>query len=139
MRHQHGPHCGCPKQIVHPVKHNCVHHCTESVVEHVHPSHTTVMNHHLVKNKHVFPHSTSIQNTEDCVDEYGGSFNYPPQTSPGFGPGNQVAGAMSPGNFGMEQGNNQIAGAMNHGNPSMGHCGQPPMGMDNWKKPNKWC
>lgn len=136
MRHQ-GPNCGCPKRIVHPTKCNCVQHCSESVVEHVHPSHTTVMNHHVVKNKHVFPHSTSVQNSGSCVDEYGGAFNYPPQqTAPGFGAGNQVAGAMSQGNG---YGNQMAGGMMHHGNKGMNQCCQPPSQMHNWKKPNKWC
>ncbi|MBP1970552.1 hypothetical protein J2Z83_002673 [Virgibacillus natechei] len=77
MRHRHGPHCGCPQTVVHPTKHNCVNKYSESVVKHVHPSHTTVMNHHLVKNQHVFPHSTSVQNTTNCVDEF-------PQGRPGM-------------------------------------------------------
>lgn len=118
--HHHGGHCGCNKQVVYPVKHNCVHCCTESEVEHIHPSHTTVMNHHLIKNKHVFPHSTSTVNTCNSVDVYGGSFNVPnpPMANAGFGPGNQVAGAMSPGMW---------HGA-NHG-----------MGMKNWNMHHKGC
>ncbi|UJL47341.1 spore coat protein [Virgibacillus sp. NKC19-16] len=149
MRHHHGPHCGCPKKIVHPTKHNCVNQYSESVVQHVHPSHTTVMNHHTVKNQHVYPHSTSMQNTTNSVDEYAGSFNVP------AGPGNQVAGAMSPGN-GYGPGG-QVAGAMSPGGQphGMGKCndhnsnhvagahsqgnGYGHHGMNHWKKPNKWC
>lgn len=139
MRH-HGRHCGCgcqrPKQVVHPTKYNCVNQFSESVVEHIHPSHTTVMNHHLVKNKHFFPHSTSVQNTSNSVNEYGGSFNVPSPgqvagaMSPGMGqyPG-QVAGAMSPG---MGQYPGQVAGAMSPGYGK--HCGSKQ-----WQKPNKWC
>lgn len=89
---------------------------SESTVNHVHPSHTTVMNHHTVKNNHVFPHSTSVQNTTNSVDNYGGSFNVP------AGPGNQVAGANYPG---MGPGNQ-------HHGPN--HCGP-----NHWKKPKKWC
>ncbi|WP_330949615.1 CotD family spore coat protein [Virgibacillus sp. MG-45] len=135
MRHHHG----CPKQIVYPVKQYCVQHCTESEVEHVHPSHTTVMNHHLIKNKHVFPYSTSVQNTVDSVDIYGGTFPvpYPPRPTPGVTP-SQVAGAMQPG---MPPG--QVAGVMQ---PGMGP-GMPPgqvagamqPGMPHWKQKNKWC
>ncbi|MGP4066080.1 CotD family spore coat protein [Oceanobacillus sp. M65] len=152
MRH-HGHQCGCgcqrPKQVVHPTKYNCVNQYSESVVEHIHPSHTTVMNHHLVKNKHVFPHSTSVQNTSNSVNQYGGSLNVPSPNqvagamSPGMGPNNQVAGAMYPG-MGP---NGQVAGAMSPGmghngqvagamNPGYGkHCGGPKQ----WQKPNKWC
>ncbi|WP_010095529.1 spore coat protein [Ornithinibacillus scapharcae] len=114
MRHRHRPGCGCPKCIVYPTKHNVVHHCTEETVQHVHPSHTTIMNHHLIQNQHVFPHSTSVQNTVNSVDVYGGSFNVP---GPGFGPGpgpGMVAGAMAPGmGPGMNPG--QVAGAMSPG------------------------
>lgn len=82
MRRHHGSRCGCgghqrPKKIVHPVKENVVHCCTEETIEHIHPSHTTVVNHHLTKNKHFFPHSTSVKNTWDSVDECGGSCNKP--------------------------------------------------------------
>ncbi|WP_026909176.1 CotD family spore coat protein [Paucisalibacillus globulus] len=158
MRHRHGPHCGCPKCIVYPTKHNVVHHCTEETIQHVHPSHTTVMNHHLIKNNHVFPHSTSVQNTVNSVNQFGGAFNVP--AGPGMmGPGpGQVAGAMSPGmgpgmmgpgmNPGMGPGMmnpgtggnpTQVAGAMDPGNPGMGPMGNPGMGPNNWNKPNKWC
>ncbi|AXI08548.1 spore coat protein [Oceanobacillus sp. 143] len=125
MRFRHGRHCRCHtcrKTIVHPTKFNCVNQFSESEVDHVHPSHTTIMNHHLVKNNHVFPHSTSVQNTVNSVDQYGGSFEVPspgqvagamaPGFGPGFGPGGQVAGAMAPG-FGPGYGpGGQVAGAM---------------------------
>ncbi|HLS59704.1 MAG TPA: CotD family spore coat protein, partial [Virgibacillus sp.] len=41
------------------------------------PSHTTVVNHHLIKNKHVFPHTTSEKDTVESVDVAGNSFNGP--------------------------------------------------------------
>lgn len=126
MRRHHGGHCGCDKTVVHPTKHNCVNTCSESVVNHIHPSHTTVMNHHTVKNKHFYPHSTSFQNQTNNVNEYGGSFNVPNN--------GQVAGAMS-------NGNGQVAGAMNgqyngYGN-QVGGSMQP--GHHHCNKPNKWC
>lgn len=108
MSYRHGPfcNCGCAKpvrEVVHPVKHNVVHRHTKEIVKHVHPSHTTVMNHHLVKNKHVFPHSTSVKNTYNEVDVFGR-------------PGRPVAGAMSPGGY-----PGQVAGAMGQGYPGMGY------------------
>lgn len=151
MRHRHRPGCGCHacKTIVHPTKYNCVNQYSESTVNHVHPSHTTVMNHHTVKNNHVFPHSTSVQNSTNSVDSYGGSFNVP------AGPGNQVAGAMSPGmGPGPGAGPGNVAGAMSPGagpgnqvaganHPGMGpgnhHHGPNHCGPNHWKKPNKWC
>ncbi|CDQ40853.1 MULTISPECIES: CotD family spore coat protein [Virgibacillus] len=126
-RHHHG-NCGCPKQVVHPTKYNNVQQCSEDVVEHVHPSHTTVHNHHTTVNKHVFPHSTSVQNTSDNVDVYGGSYNVP----------SQVGGAMDPGyGNGNGNGNGQVGGAMYPGmGQGMGHgCHKPK----HWKKPHKWC
>lgn len=104
--------CGCPNQIVYPTKYDTVHNCFETEVDHIHPSHTTVMNHHLIKNKHIYPHSTSVQNTYDSVNMYGGSFEVP-NPGPGF-----VAGAMSPGGSGA------VAGAMYPGGgPGMGQMG----------------
>lgn len=123
MRHHHGSNCGCGCQqspVIHPTKYDCVHKCTESVVEHIHPSHTTVMNHHLVKNKHVFPHSTSVKNTCDSVDVYGGSPN---------GPGNQVGGQMDPG---MGHGNHH-----HHNHNNNCNC-KNNQGPKHWNKPNRW-
>ncbi|MBM7675228.1 CotD family spore coat protein [Gracilibacillus alcaliphilus] len=60
MRH-YRPRMGCriPEQtVVHPTKCNVVHTCSENVVNHIHPTHTTVVNHHL-PNQHYFPRSTS--------------------------------------------------------------------------------
>ncbi|WP_277680328.1 spore coat protein [Gracilibacillus dipsosauri] len=59
--------------VVHPTKCNVVNTCSESVVNHIHPSHTTCMNHHLVKNVHYYPHTTSNQYSVDEVNLYGGS------------------------------------------------------------------
>ncbi|MFD1040549.1 CotD family spore coat protein [Virgibacillus byunsanensis] len=162
MRH-HRPDCGRPRptdRVVYPVRENVVHNCFENTVEHVHPSHTTVMNHHLTRNRHVYPHSTSVRNTFNSVDEYGGSFQTPGNgpgsqvagaTSPGYGPGSQVAGAATPG-YGP---GSQVAGATSPGYgpsnqmvPGYGPGSQvagaatpgyPSAGMNHWKKPNKGC
>lgn len=137
MRSRRRPNCGC--QIVHPVKENVVHCCSEETVQHVHPSHTTVVNHHLIKNEHVYPHSTSFENTVNEIDVFGGAFNTPETP----GPGNQVGGAMNP-NMGQgspPQGTmpNQVGGAMS---PEMGP-GKPPhghvMNHNHGQKPHKWC
>lgn len=149
MRHRHGPHCGCHacKTIVYPTKHNCVNKYSESTVNHVHPSHTTIMDHHLVKNNHFFPHSTSVQPTWNSVDQFGGAYEVPAQ------PG-QVAGASSPPGGpgygpGMGQGPGQVMGAMQPG-MGQGHHGhshqgqvmgatQPGMHGQQWQKKGKWC
>lgn len=63
-------HCGCDrrgKEIVYPTKEKVVHRCSEEVVRHVHPVHTTVVNHHRVRNEHVYPHSRS---EVDSIEEY---------------------------------------------------------------------
>lgn len=136
MRNRGKRNCGCgnPQTIVHPVKQNVVNCCSEETVKQIHPSHTTVMNHHLVKNVHEYPHSTSTQNLYNEVDVYGGSFNVPNQPS-------GVMGSMSPGgpNMGMGPGmmgpGNQVGGAMNPGQQGMGsHCQHKCQ-----QKPNKWC
>ncbi|WP_407268657.1 CotD family spore coat protein [Radiobacillus sp. PE A8.2] len=95
MRHHKpfGMNCGCPKpveKVVYPTKFNQVDKCFEYDVEHVHPSHTNVVNHHLVKNTHVFPHSTSVNNTWDSVNVYGGSFNVPTPPTPNVPPMGQM-------------------------------------------------
>ncbi|MDX8046158.1 spore coat protein [Gracilibacillus sp. S3-1-1] len=78
MRHRKPYGCGMPKQtIVYPTKYNEVHTCSESEVAHIYPSHTTNINHHLVKNVNYYPHSTSTQTTVDEVNVYGGSMQVP--------------------------------------------------------------
>lgn len=88
-RHGYQP-CQCSKpvkEVMYPVKENVVHHCTKEVVKHIHPSHTTVVNHHITENKHVFPHSTSVKNTFEEMDFYANNnSNQPP---------NAVAGAIN--------------------------------------------
>ncbi|SHN19104.1 CotD family spore coat protein [Gracilibacillus kekensis] len=80
MRHRRPFGCGMPTQtVVHPTKYNQVNTCTESEVKHIHPSHTNCVNHHLVKNTHYFPHTTSYQNTVDQVNVYGGPMQGPGQ------------------------------------------------------------
>ncbi|MGM8366049.1 spore coat protein [Virgibacillus sp. W0181] len=139
MRHHQKPHWNCQKpvkEIVYPVKENMVHCCSEETVKHVHPTHTTVMNHHLIKNEHVYPQTTSYGNTVNEVNVNGAP-----------GPGGQVAGAMSPGMTGMGP-NGQVAGAMSpghsgmapggQGHGAMGHHGM--MGKHHCKhQPPKWC
>ena len=80
------------EEIIYPVKNNVVHKCTEETVKHIHPSHTTVMNHHLVKNEHFYPHTTSVKNTYDAVDIYGNGGPMGPS---------QVAGSTAPGGWGF--------------------------------------
>ncbi|WP_018933749.1 CotD family spore coat protein [Gracilibacillus lacisalsi] len=89
MRHRRPFGCGMPPAptVVYPTKTNEVHTCSESEVKHIHPSHTTCVNHHLVKNTHYYPHTTSYQNTVDQVNVYGGPG---PMQGPWNTPGNQL-------------------------------------------------
>ncbi|GGM23153.1 hypothetical protein GCM10011351_06250 [Paraliobacillus quinghaiensis] len=73
---------GPSKTVVCPPTCNEVHTCSQSNVQYIHPSHTAVTNHHLVKNTHVYPHATSFKNEVDTVNVYGGSFQVPPQQLP---------------------------------------------------------
>ncbi|WP_240407253.1 CotD family spore coat protein [Gracilibacillus halophilus] len=79
MRHMRPfgrPRCQMPSNtVVCPTKSNVVHTCSESEVNYIHPSHTTVVNHHLVKNKHHYPHTTSYENTVNQVNMNAGPGN----------------------------------------------------------------
>ncbi|WP_260052063.1 spore coat protein [Oceanobacillus sojae] len=44
------------KTIVHPTKHQYVHTSSEAVVHHIHPTHTTYVNHHSIKNQYRQPY-----------------------------------------------------------------------------------
>ncbi|MFD1018443.1 CotD family spore coat protein [Thalassobacillus hwangdonensis] len=124
--------CGCPQvspaqQVVHPTKHCVKHNFYKQDVNHIYPTHTTVMNHHLTENKHFFPQTQSVENTFNQTN----TFMPPQQVSPAMqgprppmgpgGPGGQVAGAQT----GMGPGS-QVAGAQT----GMGPMGSnmPPMG-----------
>ncbi|MFS8631489.1 MAG: spore coat protein [Bacillales bacterium] len=48
--------------IVHPPRCYVQHHFQATVVPHVHPSHTTHVNHHLFQHQHYFPHTESVVN-----------------------------------------------------------------------------
>lgn len=71
--------CGV-KTVVCPTRYNQVNTCSQSQVNYVHPTHTAVMNHHLVKNVHYYPHTTSYHNRVSHVNLQGGA--YPPPAAP---------------------------------------------------------
>ena len=54
------PHVMAP--IVHPPKCCTQHYFQATVVPHIHPSHTTHVNHHLFQHQHYFPHTESVTN-----------------------------------------------------------------------------
>ncbi|MCD8500575.1 MAG: spore coat protein [Bacillaceae bacterium] len=47
---------------IHPTCQNVQYNCCEYIVPEVHPSHTTIVNKHLYKHCHQFPHTTSVVN-----------------------------------------------------------------------------
>jgi spore coat protein D len=83
--------------VVHPTK-CCVNHTfSTTVVPHIHPSHTTNVNHQMYQHKHYFPHTESMVNEVsnqhfNCPGPVPGGF---PGAGPGFGPG--VAPGFGPG------------------------------------------
>jgi len=76
--------CRCQKkeQVVYPVQEEVKHGYSEETVRHVHPSHTTFVNNHTIRNEHVYPHSTSYETRVNEVDVQGVN----------EGPGNDVRG-----------------------------------------------
>ncbi|WP_170937517.1 CotD family spore coat protein [Terribacillus saccharophilus] len=78
-----GPvHCGT-KTIVDPVINNVEHTYSEEVIEHIHPVHTTVVNHHKVKNVHAYPHTTSFANEQSMEQTHlSPTHNSPPRPNP---------------------------------------------------------
>ncbi|MEQ6377685.1 CotD family spore coat protein [Bacillaceae bacterium S4-13-56] len=56
-------HCHPTKKVVYPTKYCVNNNFTYEEVDHIHPTHTTVVNHHHVENKHFFPYSNSVVNT----------------------------------------------------------------------------
>jgi spore coat protein D len=120
MRHHKGckPNMLSPAEtVVYPTKHCVKHNHIPHEVNHIHPSHTTIMNHHLVKNKHFFPHTQSVVNTVNTQNVNMGP-GRPPMVSPAnMGPGRPPM--VSPANMG----------------PGMNPNAVSPAAMN----PNKWC
>lgn len=107
--------CNQPSQvlpaIVHPTK-CCTKHTFSNVVQpHIHPSHTTIVNHTNVQNQHYFPQTQSVANqvTNQNFNMGPGPGQVAGAYMPGPGPG-QVAGAYMPG-YGQP---GQVAGAMSN-------------------------
>lgn len=77
--------CQCDRKILYPTKEEVKNVYTEETVDHIHPSHTTVVNNHTVRNVHSYPHSTSYETRVREIDVRGA------QDRPGNA-GNNVAG-----------------------------------------------
>ncbi|WP_067836426.1 CotD family spore coat protein [Amphibacillus sediminis] len=68
-------HCcqtGPVQTIVCPTKHQHVNTCSQSHVNYVHPTHTTVTDHHTIHNTHYYPQTTSYGQTVNQTNVYGG-------------------------------------------------------------------
>jgi spore coat protein D len=101
--------------VVHPTKCCVNHNFVNNVVPHIHPTHTTTVNHINFQHKHYFPHTQSV------VDEVTNQqFFHPPYPAgPAFGPRPRpgaVAGAFMPDygpgpGFGPGMGPSAVAGA----------------------------
>lgn len=83
----------CPT-VVHPTQQCVNNNFSNNVVPHVHPSHTTNVNHINFDHIHYFPHTQSTVNQVTNQQFYGGSGPVPfgqgfggPRPRPGFGPG----------------------------------------------------
>lgn len=63
--------CRCGKEIVYPTREEVKNTYSEETVKHIHPSHTTVINHHTIRNEHFYPHSTSFEERVREVDVRG--------------------------------------------------------------------
>jgi spore coat protein D len=85
--------------IVHPTKCCVQNNYSETIVPHIHPQHTTIVNHDFYKHQHYFPQTQSVDNevTHQHFNVYGQApapgfgFGGPgfggPRPRPGFGPG----------------------------------------------------
>lgn len=95
--------CRCQRrnQVVHPTQEDVQHSYSEETVQHVHPYHTTVINHHTIRNEHFYPYTRSYENRVNEVDVRGVSEGdgdvrgVGEERSPYGYRGNQGFGAMS--------------------------------------------
>ncbi|WP_303046823.1 CotD family spore coat protein [Bacillus sp. MRMR6] len=54
--------------VIHPTKHLVNHTFSSTVVPHIHPTHTTTINHHTFQHKHYCPHSAST--AQECCEQH---------------------------------------------------------------------
>lgn len=76
--------------VIHPTSYNVNHTFSTTVVPHIHPTHTTTINHHMYQHKHYCPHTSSCEN-EVCNQQFNCCGQQPgmgmmPPAGPGFGP-----------------------------------------------------
>lgn len=88
--------CNCEKKIVYPTREEVKNRYTEETVNHIFPTHTTVVNNHTIRNVYSYPHSTSYETRVREVDVRGGAGG--PGVMGAFeGPGGNVRGAFQGG------------------------------------------
>ncbi|UOR12499.1 CotD family spore coat protein [Halobacillus amylolyticus] len=67
-------HHHCPpmrhRPIVYPVQHCVQDNYFVENMDHIHPSHLTIQNHHLLNNYHYFPHTVSYTNDYNVENHY---------------------------------------------------------------------
>ncbi|QHS24475.1 spore coat protein CotD [Virgibacillus sp. MSP4-1] len=96
------------QNVVYPTKHCVKNNYIPHEVNHIHPTHTTIMNHHLVKNKHYYPHTQSVMNNVQSQN-----------VNMGPGSPNMVSPAnMGPGSPNMVSPANMGPGVPNAGSPA---------------------
>lgn len=82
----HPMHCKCPTCVLPPIVHPtncCVNHtCKNYVVPHIHPQHTTTVNHEFFAHQHYYPQTQSVVN--EVTHQH---FNAGPGPVPGGFPG----------------------------------------------------
>jgi spore coat protein D len=133
--------------VIHPTKQIVNHTFSTTVVPHIHPTHTTTINHHMFQHKHYCPQTVSA--AQDCCHQHinccpGGmpaptavagaqsnalppGNNMPPNLGPGMmGPG--MGQGMGPGMMGPGMGQGMGPGMMGPGmGPGMGQGMGPGM------------
>lgn len=70
--------------IIHPTVNNVNHTFSTTVVPHIHPFHTTTVNHHMFQHKHFCTHTESCCN--ECCNQHFDCCG-PGMMGPGFGAG----------------------------------------------------
>lgn len=87
--------CNVAPTVVHPTKQCVANNFCEEEVNHIHPTHTTLVNNKLIKNKHYYPQTGSVVNQVAQTNVNMGP-GLPPQMGPMAGPAPMGPGPMGP-------------------------------------------
>jgi spore coat protein D len=116
--------------VIHPTKQVVNHTFSTTVVPHIHPTHTTTINHHMFQHKHYCPQTASC--AQDCCHQHinccKGGMPAPAPTavagaqSNALPPGNNMPPNMGPGMMGPGMGPGMMGPGMGPGmmGPGMG-------------------